>query len=134
MFSILSLDIILSNIILSKLMQFNPLQLDFEWTHGMQIRALSSFSLIKCLSTSICLVLSCCMGLSTILIVDLLSQYDLIGSSHFIFGSSYIIFNHRSSHIPWAIVLISALTLDLSIHFVYYSSKLPGFHQERCSI
>ena len=96
-------------------------------TNGVQISPLSNFSFIKCLSTSICLVRTCYIRLCVISIVDLLSQYSLIGSSHTIFRSSKIIFNHRSSQTPNAIALNSSFALDLAITFASCFSMLQCY-------
>ena len=67
---------------------------------------LSSFSLIKNLSISMCLVLSCCTGLLAMLIADLFSDHSLIWFSWFIF--------HNISATPTATALYSLSAIDLA--------------------
>ena len=68
---------------------------DLEAMNGVQITPSSIFSLMKCWSISMCFVLSCCTGLCAILIVTLLSQYNLAGSSTFICGSFRRVLSHE---------------------------------------
>lgn len=78
------------------------------------MRSLDNFSLMKCLSISICFVLSCCTGSFAILIASLLSQNNLIGFLVVILKSSNNVLSHINSHTPNAIALYSASTLNLA--------------------
>ena len=92
-----------------------------------QICPLSIFSLMKCLSTSICLVLSCRTGLCAIDIADLLSQYSFIGGELWTFNSCRSFFTHNVSQIPWASALnsASALLLATTLCFLLQLTKFP---------
>lgn len=81
--------------------------------YGVHMIPLSSFSLIKCWSISMCFVQSCWFRLWAILIADLLSQYSLIGPCHLTLRYSRIPLTHKTSHMPWAIAWNSDSTLDL---------------------
>jgi len=66
-----------------------------EGTKGMQIRPVSTFSFMKCLSISTCLVRSCWTGFWEILIAALLSQYNFIGRVIGSCNSSRILLSHK---------------------------------------
>lgn len=81
------------------------------------------------MSTSTCLVLSYCTGLCAIPMVDLLSQYNLIGLSHLILKSFKIIFIYSNSQIPKAIYLNSIFAFYLDTPFYFLLSTSQGFLQ-----
>lgn len=92
-FIIFKLKTILLKLSLFDLFDRRYERLFWEGTYRVQMKSLSNFSLMKCLSTSIYLIISCYIGLWAMLIRDLLSQYYFISSSDFILKSSKICFN-----------------------------------------
>lgn len=75
---------------------------------------LSSFSLIKCLSTSLCLVWSRRTWFLAISIANLLSQKGLIELTYGIRKSARMPLIYNASYMPWAVTWNSASALDLA--------------------
>ena len=81
----------------------------------MVISLFSSFSLIKCFSTSTCLVLSWSTGLCEIAIAALLSQKTFMGKGLAVLSFSSNCLIHKTSQIPCATALNSTFAL-LTLH------------------
>ena len=102
--------------------------------YGVQIKSLSSFCFMKCLLTSICcLVQSCYTRLWTMLMVDLLSQYNFIVPFHFIPRSLRMILNQSTSQISCVITLNSASALDLATTLASYYARSLNCRPRMCS-
>ena len=127
MSSIASLPIKLSNCFLCSLFVNISVTCSVVVMYDMQIDLLSSFSLMKCLSTSICFVLPWRTGFYDIKMAALLSQQTFIGDGLEIFNSSSILFIHITSQIPWATDLNSASALLLATTFCFLLHQVTRF-------
>lgn len=104
-------------------------------TNRIQIKLLSSFSLMNCLSISTCLVLSYGIELWLILIVVLLSYYTFIGSTFCILNSIKGILRHNNSQcvialnlslaLDWAMKRKLSFTAWLSHNSMLFASPSP---------
>jgi hypothetical protein len=97
-------------------------------TNGRLITFESSFSLMKCLSNSMCFVLSYCIGLCEISIAALLSQKRFISPSYSNPSSSSNFLSHNNSHILFVISQNSSSALERATIFCFlllYVKRFP---------